>query len=67
MGYIDLYMLHTPKGGKEKILECWRALEDAVEAGEVRSLGVSNFDVKEVSDPQWQGIFYVARIATNRE
>jgi len=48
MGYIDLYMLHTPKGGREKRFECWKALEDAVEAGKVKSLGVSNFKVEEL-------------------
>ncbi|RPA75489.1 putative aldo-keto reductase [Ascobolus immersus RN42] len=50
MGYVDLYMLHTPKGGREKRLECWRALEDAVESGEVRTIGVSNFGVEELRE-----------------
>jgi len=50
MGYVDLYMLHTPKGGKEKRLECWRALEDAVESGEVKAVGVSNFEVDELKE-----------------
>lgn len=49
LGYVDLYLLHTPSGGKETRLECWRALEDALSEGEVKSIGVSNYGVKHVS------------------
>ncbi|KAI5784721.1 NADP-dependent oxidoreductase domain-containing protein [Geopyxis carbonaria] len=45
LGYVDLYLLHSPYGGREKRRECWRAVEDAIEAGEVKSGGVSNFGV----------------------
>ena len=49
LGYIDLFLLHSPYGGKQKRLESWRAVEDAVKDGEVRIGGVSNFGVKHVS------------------
>lgn len=49
MEYIDLYLLHSPYGGKTKRLECWRAVEDAIQDGEVRAGGVSNYGVKHVS------------------
>lgn len=49
LGYIDLFLLHSPYGGKAKRLECWKAVEDAIEEGEVKSGGVSNFGVKHVS------------------
>jgi len=49
LGYIDLFLLHSPYGGKQKRLESWRAVEDAVSEGEVRIGGVSNFGVKHVS------------------
>ena len=49
LGYIDLFLLHSPYGGKAKRLECWRAVEDAIEDGEIRIGGVSNFGVKHVS------------------
>jgi diketogulonate reductase-like aldo/keto reductase len=49
LGYIDLYLLHSPYGGRSRRLECWRAVEDAIEEGEVRAGGVSNFGVKHVS------------------
>ena len=39
LGYIDLFLLHSPYGGKQKRLESWRALEDAVNDGEVRIPG----------------------------
>ena len=49
LGYVDLFLLHSPYGGTNARLESWRAVEDAVEAGEVRIGGVSNFGVKHVS------------------
>jgi aryl-alcohol dehydrogenase-like predicted oxidoreductase len=47
--YIDLFLIHSPYGGKKARLESWRAVEDAIEAGEVRTGGVSNYGVKHVS------------------
>lgn len=38
--YIDLMLLHQPVGD---ITSAWHALEDAVDAGLIRSIGVSNF------------------------
>ena len=49
-GYIDLYLLHSPYGGTEARKQCWRAIEDAVQAGEVRSAGVSNFGVHHLQE-----------------
>lgn len=49
LGYIDLFLLHSPYGGKKARLESWRALEDAVDEGEVRIPGVSNYGEKHVS------------------
>ncbi|WP_197061094.1 aldo/keto reductase [Microbacterium mangrovi] len=46
-GTIDLLLLHQPVGD---IRGAWRALEDAVDAGKVRSIGVSNFTVADL-DP----------------
>ncbi|PMD29224.1 Aldo/keto reductase [Hyaloscypha variabilis F] len=51
--YLDLYLLHSPYGGREKRRECWRAVEDAIEEGVVRCGGVSNFGVRHVSFPQY--------------
>jgi diketogulonate reductase-like aldo/keto reductase len=49
--YLDLYLLHSPYGGKKKRLECWAAVEDAVRDREIRSAGVSNYGVRHVSIP----------------
>ena len=52
LGYADLIIIHSPQPWKEfrddtrydkENLEVWRALEEAVQAGKVRSIGVSNF------------------------
>lgn len=54
LGYIDLFLLHSPYGGKKARLESWRAVEDAIDDGEVRIGGVSNYGVKHVSSsPQF--------------
>lgn len=41
LDYIDLLYVHQPMGNWR---EAWRAMERAVAAGKVRSLGLSNFD-----------------------
>lgn len=48
LGYIDLFLLHSPYGGKKARLDSWRAVEDAIDDGEIRIGGVSNFGVKHV-------------------
>ena len=48
LGYIDLFLLHSPYGGKKARLESWRAVEDAIKAGEVKIGGVSNYGEKHV-------------------
>lgn len=50
LGYVDLYLLHAPYGGKQGRLGAWKALVEAVEAGKVRSIGVSNFGVHHLDE-----------------
>lgn len=45
---IDLYLLHTPRPGPKARLESWLGLQDAVEKGWVKSIGVSNWAPKHV-------------------
>ena len=40
--YIDLYLLHQPYGD---YLGAWKALEEAVQEGKIRSIGISNVTV----------------------
>ena len=44
--YLDLYLLHWP--GSHPLEETMRALEELVEQGKVRFVGVSNFDTDEM-------------------
>lgn len=48
LGYIDLFLLHSPYGGQKARLDSWRAVEDAITDGEVKIGGVSNYGVKHV-------------------
>ncbi|KAI5203624.1 Aldo/keto reductase [Aureobasidium subglaciale] len=50
LGYIDLFLLHSPYGGKKARLESWRAVEDAIMDGEVKIGGVSNYGVKHLQE-----------------
>lgn len=55
LGYVDLYLLHAPYGGKEGRLGAWKALVEGVEEGKIRSIGVSNFGVHHLDElEQWQ-------------
>ena len=40
----DLFLLHSPYGGKQARLDSWRAVEDAVLDGEVKSAGPYTVD-----------------------
>jgi diketogulonate reductase-like aldo/keto reductase len=43
LGYIDLLLLHSPTPGPVGRLEAWGALQETVDAGKVRSIGVSSW------------------------
>lgn len=49
-GYVDLYLIHTPNGGKESRRLMWLALEKAKEAGKVRDIGVSNYGIGHIEE-----------------
>lgn len=48
--YVDLYLLHSPYGGKEARIGAWKALVEGVEAGKIRSIGVSNYGVHHLEE-----------------
>lgn len=50
LSYIDLFLIHSPYGGKEARLGSWRALVEAQQAGKIRSLGVSNYGVHHLDE-----------------
>lgn len=55
--YIDLYLIHHPWDNDLEMFKVWQELENAVDEGLIRSIGVSNFDEK-----QLQSLYEKARI-----
>ena len=45
--YLDLYLIHRPFGD---YYGAWRAMEEAIDAGKLRAIGLSNFDPARVVD-----------------
>jgi diketogulonate reductase-like aldo/keto reductase len=59
-GWIDLLLIHCPRPWAKfrdlsnryfpENLQVWRAMEEAVKAGQVRSIGVSNFEIDDITN-----------------
>jgi diketogulonate reductase-like aldo/keto reductase len=49
-GYVDLFLIHSPNGGKESRSLMWLALEKAKETGKVRNIGVSNYGIGHIEE-----------------
>ncbi|KAL8768389.1 MAG: hypothetical protein Q9194_005719 [Teloschistes cf. exilis] len=49
-GVYQTYLIHAPYGGKEGRLGAWRALVEAQQAGQIRSIGVSNYGVHHLDE-----------------
>ncbi|CAG8621778.1 13375_t:CDS:2 [Dentiscutata heterogama] len=50
IGYIDLLLLHSPLPGPQKRAESYKALQELVKKGLVKSIGVSNYGVKHLQE-----------------
>lgn len=46
--YIDILLMHSPFEGKRR--ETWKAMEEAVAAGHVKTIGVSNFGIRHLEE-----------------
>lgn len=55
MDYIDLYLIHAPSGGAERINE-WRALVDLKAQGRARAIGVSNYTEAHIEEIRAAGL-----------
>lgn len=56
LDYIDLYLIHAPWPWSEmgadytkENIEVWKAMEESCESGKTRSIGISNFNVKDIN------------------
>ncbi|OCT52798.1 Prostaglandin F synthase [Cladophialophora carrionii] len=57
LDYLDLFLLHNPRGGAGRRRDAWLGLQDAVQAGLVRSIGVSNWSIKHLEQlAQGEGV-----------
>lgn len=57
INHIDLYLIHSPKGGPQVRRETWRSLQEAVELGKLRDVGVSNWGIKHLEELfAWDGL-----------
>lgn len=44
LDHVDLLLIHWPDPNQDRYVETWRAMAEARERGQVRSIGVSNFN-----------------------
>ncbi|EDO18407.1 hypothetical protein Kpol_1013p82 [Vanderwaltozyma polyspora DSM 70294] len=57
--YIDLLLIHSPLGGTKLRLETWKAMQEAVDHGMVKSIGVSNYGMHHIDELlTWQYLKY---------
>ena len=57
LGYIDLLLIHSPLCGPQERIETWKAMQEAVEEGIVKNIGVSNFGRHHIEQLlQWEGL-----------
>ena len=45
LDYLDLFLIHWPGVGEDAYKESWLALEELYQAGKIRAIGVSNFQI----------------------
>lgn len=55
LDYIDLYLIHSPHGGEERLHQ-WEALLELQREGKVKSIGVSNYSIKHLDEIKNAGL-----------
>ncbi|KAG8212958.1 Aldo/keto reductase [Butyriboletus roseoflavus] len=56
LGYIDLYLIHSPLGGPQMRRESWEAIAEAQKEGKLKSIGISNFGVGHMGELLGKGL-----------
>lgn len=57
--YIDLVLIHDPLTSTRTRLETWKALQEAVDEGLVKAIGVSNYGEHHLKELfEWEGLKY---------
>lgn len=54
-GYVDLFLIHSPRGGPKKRAAMWQALERLYDEGRARAIGVSNFGIAQIEELKGAG------------
>lgn len=49
-GYVDLFLIHSPRGGTKKRAEMWLALERLYAEGKAKAIGLSNFGIGQIEE-----------------
>jgi diketogulonate reductase-like aldo/keto reductase len=52
LGYIDLYLIDSPYGGRDARKGSWRAMVEAKNEGKTHSMGVSNCGVHDLEETE---------------
>ncbi|KAJ8102332.1 NADP-dependent oxidoreductase domain-containing protein [Lipomyces tetrasporus] len=50
LDYIDLYLIHSPLSSRKLRLETWKVMQEAVKAGKIKSIGVSNYGIHHLQE-----------------
>ncbi|TFK50208.1 Aldo/keto reductase [Heliocybe sulcata] len=56
LGYMDLYLMHSPIGGPQAREEAWKAICEAQSEGKLKSAGVSCFGVRHLKEMVGSGV-----------
>jgi 2,5-diketo-D-gluconate reductase A len=62
IGYLDLFLIHWPLPGVGSFVDTWKAMERMLEGGQVRAVGVSNFQEHHLRRLQEEGASVVPAV-----